>query len=380
MEAQQVRGHIPGGQDPGHHGLWQGGLRGRLRGRLGWLLAALALPGTCDHCCNLRQGTCWQLLLPVLHCCTLVCIVYMRPAPPPPFTPSLPPLQVGSEVARRAKGLGMDVIAHDPYASEEKARAVGVQLVSFDDALSRADFYSLHMPLTPTTKKMFNDDCFSKMKKGARIINVARGGVIDDDALARALDAGIVAQAALDVFAEEPPPATHPLINRPDVICTPHLGASTTGEPHAAPPAVLWMQHPSDVLGGSGTGTSGGLALHMIMVRICALAQLLSTACALPLQRPRRVSPSRWWRQCWTPWQASCPAPLSTPPWCPLRCCGSCSPTLRWLRAWARPPCPWWRRRWALWAGAWPAAVAAALCGRCGWPTAALLLPRCAMV
>ena len=136
--------------------------------------------------------------------------------------------KVGSEVARRAKGLGMDVIAHDPYASEDKARALGVQLVSFDDALARGDFFSLHMPMTPGTKKMFNDAAFAKMKKGARIVNVARGGVIDDDALARALDAGQVAGAALDVFEEEPPKwEGHPLIGRPNVICTPHLGAST---------------------------------------------------------------------------------------------------------------------------------------------------------
>jgi len=136
--------------------------------------------------------------------------------------------KVGSEVARRARGLGMTVIAHDPYASEEKARAVGVTLVGFDEALKTGDFFSLHMPLTPGTKDMFNDAAFGKMKKGARIINVARGGVIDDAALVRALDAKIVAQAALDVFAEEPPKfGTDPLINRADVIVTPHLGAST---------------------------------------------------------------------------------------------------------------------------------------------------------
>ncbi|KAI8110031.1 hypothetical protein M9435_001711 [Picochlorum sp. BPE23] len=135
--------------------------------------------------------------------------------------------KVGGEVARRAKGLGMNVIAHDPYASEERAMAIGVKLVSFDEALSAGDFFSLHMPLTPDTKGLFGDDAFAKMKKGARIINVARGGVIDDDALARALDAGIVAGAALDVFEQEPPPADHPLVGRPDVICTPHLGAST---------------------------------------------------------------------------------------------------------------------------------------------------------
>ena len=82
------------------------------------------------------------------------------PPPPPVFFP-----QVGSEVARRAKGLGMVVIAHDPYASVEKAAAVGVELVSFDDALKRGDFFSLHMPLTATTKNIFNDEAFAKIKK-----------------------------------------------------------------------------------------------------------------------------------------------------------------------------------------------------------------------
>lgn len=135
--------------------------------------------------------------------------------------------KVGGEVARRAKGLGMTVVAHDPYASEERANALGVRLVSFDEALAAGDFFSLHMPLTPDTKGLFGDDTFGKIKKGARIINVARGGVIDDAALARALDAGIVAGAALDVFEPEPPAADHPLVGRPDVICTPHLGAST---------------------------------------------------------------------------------------------------------------------------------------------------------
>lgn len=105
--------------------------------------------------------------------------------------------KVGSEVARRAKGLGMHVIAHDPYAPADRARALGVDLVSFDEAVSRADFVSLHMPLTPTTNKVFNDTTFSKMKKGVRIINVARGGVIDEDALVRALDNGTVAQVTV---------------------------------------------------------------------------------------------------------------------------------------------------------------------------------------
>lgn len=102
--------------------------------------------------------------------------------------------KVGSEVARRAKGLGMHVIAHDPYAPADRARALGVELVPFNQAISTADFISLHMPLTPATSKVFNDETFANMKKGVRIINVARGGVIDEDALVRALNSGIVAQ------------------------------------------------------------------------------------------------------------------------------------------------------------------------------------------
>jgi len=119
--------------------------------------------------------------------------------------------KVGTEVARRAKGLGMHVISHDPYAPADRARAIGVDLVSFEEAITVADFISLHMPLTPSTEKIFNDETFAKMKKGARIVNVARGGVIDEDALVKALDSGIVAQAALDVFI---------FTLRPTCICT----------------------------------------------------------------------------------------------------------------------------------------------------------------
>ncbi|RWW23129.1 hypothetical protein GW17_00012635 [Ensete ventricosum] len=104
--------------------------------------------------------------------------------------------KVGSEVARRAKGLGMHVIAHDPYAPADRARAIGVELVSFDEAISTADFISLHMPMTTTTAKLFNDETLAKVKKGVRIINVARGGVVDEDALVRALDNGTVAQVS----------------------------------------------------------------------------------------------------------------------------------------------------------------------------------------
>jgi D-3-phosphoglycerate dehydrogenase / 2-oxoglutarate reductase len=135
--------------------------------------------------------------------------------------------KVGADVARRAKGLGMSVVAHDPYASEEKARAVNVRLVTFNEAIQTADFISLHMPLTPGTKNMFNSEVFAKCKKGVRIVNVARGGVIDEDDLLDAVKSGQVAQAALDVFSEEPPKAGSELVAHPNIICTPHLGAST---------------------------------------------------------------------------------------------------------------------------------------------------------
>ncbi|WCJ28512.1 D-3-phosphoglycerate dehydrogenase [Euphorbia peplus] len=135
--------------------------------------------------------------------------------------------KVGSEVARRGKGLGMNVIAHDPYASADRARAIGVELVSFDQAISSADFISLHMPLTPSTSNLFNDDTFNQMKDGVCVINVARGGVIDEPALLRALDSKKVAHAALDVFSEEPPSQDNKLLQHHNVIATPHLGAST---------------------------------------------------------------------------------------------------------------------------------------------------------
>ena len=135
--------------------------------------------------------------------------------------------KVGSEVARRAQGLGMKVIAYDPYAPVEKAKALGVELVDLDEAVARGDFFSLHMPLTPNTDKMFNAEVFKNMKNSAVIINVARGGVIDDQALADALDNNEIAGAALDVFTVEPPPADNPLVGRENVILTPHLGAST---------------------------------------------------------------------------------------------------------------------------------------------------------
>ncbi|KAF5740645.1 hypothetical protein HS088_TW11G00722 [Tripterygium wilfordii] len=176
--------------------------------------------------------------------------------------------KVGSEVARRAKGLGMYVIAHDPYAPADRARAIGVELVAFDEAISTADFISLHMPLTAATLKMFNDESFSRMKKGVRIVNVARGGVIDEEALVRALNSGIVAQAALDVFVEEPPPQGNRLVLHENVTATPHLGASTTEAQEGVAIEI------AEAVVGALKGELAGTAVNAPMVPAEVLSEL----------------------------------------------------------------------------------------------------------
>ncbi len=134
---------------------------------------------------------------------------------------------IGSIVADRALGLKMKVVAYDPYLSPERAQTLGVEKVELDPLLARADFISLHTPLTEATRNILDADAFAKMKRGVRIINCARGGLIVEDALVAALESGLVTGAALDVFIEEPA-MKHPLFGRDDVICTPHLGASTS--------------------------------------------------------------------------------------------------------------------------------------------------------
>jgi D-3-phosphoglycerate dehydrogenase len=134
---------------------------------------------------------------------------------------------IGSVVIDRARGLRMKVIAFDPMLTADKAAALGVEQVSLDDLLARADFITMHVPLVAGTKHLLNDAAFAKMKKGVLIVNAARGGIIDEMALVRAIDAGIVRGAALDVFEVEPAIKDHPLFAREQVIATPHLGAST---------------------------------------------------------------------------------------------------------------------------------------------------------
>jgi D-3-phosphoglycerate dehydrogenase len=134
---------------------------------------------------------------------------------------------IGAIVATRAIGLKMRVIAFDPFLSQERAIELGVEKVELDDLLKRADFITLHTPLTEKTKNIINAEALAKCKKGVRLINCARGGLVDEAALVDALKAGQVAGAAFDVFVEEPA-KTNPLFGLPNVVCTPHLGASTT--------------------------------------------------------------------------------------------------------------------------------------------------------
>ncbi len=133
---------------------------------------------------------------------------------------------IGSIVAERARGLKMKVIAYDPFLTPERAIDLGIEKVTLDDLLARADFITLHTPLTNETRNILSAEALAKTKKGVRIINCARGGLIDEVALKAALDSGHVGGAALDVFVEEPATAS-PLFGTPNFISTPHLGAST---------------------------------------------------------------------------------------------------------------------------------------------------------
>ncbi len=133
---------------------------------------------------------------------------------------------IGSHVARTAQGMGMHILTYDPYLSEEKAKSLGVKVVELDELIKEADFITLHVPLTNETKNMINAENIAKMKKGVRIINASRGGVVDEDALYRALKSGKVASAALDVYEKEPPEGS-PLLELNNLVCTPHLGAAT---------------------------------------------------------------------------------------------------------------------------------------------------------
>jgi D-3-phosphoglycerate dehydrogenase len=136
--------------------------------------------------------------------------------------------RIGQLVAQRALGFGMHVIAFDAYVAEDRFRELGVErATSSDELYAAADFITIHLPVTPETENWLDADAFAKMKDGVRVINVARGKLVVEEALAEALESGKVAGAALDVFRDEPV-TDHPLFGNPDVVVTPHLGASTT--------------------------------------------------------------------------------------------------------------------------------------------------------
>jgi D-3-phosphoglycerate dehydrogenase len=134
--------------------------------------------------------------------------------------------RIGQEVALRAKAFGMKIVAHDPFLSREIAASAGVELLPLDEVCAGADFLSLHLPSTAETHHLFNDSRFARVKRGVRIVNTARGELIDESALKRAIESGAVAGAALDVFEKEPPP-DWVLAQLPQVVATPHIAAST---------------------------------------------------------------------------------------------------------------------------------------------------------
>ncbi len=135
--------------------------------------------------------------------------------------------RIGQAIGKRAAAFDMNVIAYDPYIPADTVRKIGAEPVSLDELFAKSDFITLHSVITDETRGMINAANIAKMKKGVRIVNAARGALINDADLAEALKSGQVAGAALDVYNEEPPPAGHPLIGLPNVIHTPHLAAST---------------------------------------------------------------------------------------------------------------------------------------------------------
>ena len=136
--------------------------------------------------------------------------------------------RIGREVARRAAGLDMKVIGFDPFMAPDKAAQLGIESVAgLAEMLPRCDYLTVHTPLTDETRNLVGAKELASMPRGARILNCARGGIINEEALAEALSSGHLAGAALDVFVEEPPPANHPLLKFPNVVATPHLGAAT---------------------------------------------------------------------------------------------------------------------------------------------------------
>lgn len=165
--------------------------------------------------------------------------------------------RIGYSVAQRLKGFEVELITYNPFCTEEATRHMGVEPVSLDDLIRRSDFITIHTPLSNETRGMIGAAQFAQMKDGVRIINVARGGIVDEQALADAVQSGKVGGFAFDVFSKEPPEPDNPLLNLPNSVITPHLGAST--EEAQIKVAVDVCQQIADVLQGQSARTAVNL-------------------------------------------------------------------------------------------------------------------------
>jgi D-3-phosphoglycerate dehydrogenase len=177
--------------------------------------------------------------------------------------------RIGLSVARRAIALEMKVLGYDPFLSQERAAAEGIELYrDLDELLPKCDYLTVHTPMSPETEGLINSTRIAKMRKGVRIINCARGGIVDEAALTAAIQSGHVAGAAIDVFAKEPPPADHPLIGLPQVLVTPHLGASTDEAQE------LVAVEAAEILSGFLTRNEVRHAVNMVPISAAEMAEM----------------------------------------------------------------------------------------------------------
>lgn len=179
--------------------------------------------------------------------------------------------RIGQGVARRLQGWGCDLIAADPYVRPEIAAEVGVDLVSFDDLLTRSDVLLVLVTLTPETRHIINAEALSRMKPGASVINIGRGGCVDEAALIKALDSGHISGAAIDTWEEEPPAADHPLRRHPRVIATSH-DVGHSAELYAAIPRVAAENTMAALRGEAPAYVRNPTVLPLWLERIAALA------------------------------------------------------------------------------------------------------------
>lgn len=177
--------------------------------------------------------------------------------------------RIGTEVSKRALSFGMKVIAYDPFLSKEVANQLGIEIVELTDLFKMADFITVHAPLTDETRHIISDKEIALMKDGVRLINCARGGIIDEAALLRALDSGKIAGAALDVFEKEPPDFSSPLLKHKNVVLSPHLGAST--EEAQVNVAIEVCQSVRDALLDKGIRNAANFPC--LAVEVCQLLQ-----------------------------------------------------------------------------------------------------------